>query len=464
MIKGFDTIARLTAEQAVTMRSLGYEFAIRYCVPNNSKSITAAEADDLLSAGLAVGLCWETTAARAKSGAAGGLTDGRMAKEYAAGIGAPEGTVIYFAVDYDAQQADFDKIAAYMIAAAASCRPYRLGVYGSYSVIEEMARREIGEAYWQCVAWSGGQVSDKLDIYQKEWNVKTPVTRVDNNYAQTLDGLWKRGDDSVLYKFSPAEMGIYHNAKKRSITAIKKELGCDVICNLNLFNPNWTGACYTKADGKVVGTDGYGYYGFGFDRSDKTLTRGWSGQDTHANFFGCWDLITSSEVDHSAAPSWTTGWRRRTVIGTCADGLCFIYCNPTVETIPDLTAKLEAAGATEAIVLDGGGSTQCITPGGTVVSSDKTPRAVHTLFWANLKVKVPACPYTEPTSNIRKGSIGSGAKWVQWQLNRKGANPALAVDGIFGGKSAAALKVFQAKHNLEPDGICGKLTRAKLKE
>lgn len=461
MIKGFDCAVRVDFDKALAMREMGYEFAIRYCVPNNSKSLTAQEADALHSAGMSIGLCWETTASRAKSGAAGGLVDGRTAREYAQELGVPPETVIYFAVDYDAQKEDFDRIAAYMIAAQTACRPYKLGVYGSYSIVEEMEWREIGESYWQCVAWSGGQVFNKLDIYQKEWSVKTPVLTVDNNYAWKLDGLWKREEDAMLYKFTPAEMGIYHNKKKRSIAQIKAELGCDAICNLNLFNGDWTGACYTRSGGQVVGSDGYGYFGFGFDRNDKGFTRAWSADDKHQNFFGCWDLIVAGAITASETPSWTNGFRRRTVIGMLSDGRCFIYCNPTVETIPQLTARLKSAGAAEAIVLDGGGSTQCITPGGTVVSSDKTPRPVHTLFWANLTAKKPQCPYAEPTGNVRWGSIGQGAKWVQWQLVRHGYD--LSIDGIFGNKSKAALISFQKSHGLDPDGICGVLTRAKLK-
>lgn len=74
-------------------------------------------------------------------------------------------------------------------------------------------------------------------------------------------------------------------------------------------------------------------------------------------------------------------------------------------------------------------------------------------------------PFKEPILNIKNGSKGEGAKWVQFELNKHGAN--LVVDGIFGTKSVAALKNFQKKaFPNEPkqwDGICGKGTRAKLK-
>ena len=463
MIKGCDTAARLNADQAAQLRELGYEFILRYCVPTSySKAITAEEADALLSAGFAVGLCWETTASRAKGGAVVGLADGRDAKKCAEDLGAPEGTVIYFAVDYDAPQTDMDKIAAYMTAAASVCAPYRLGIYGPYSVIEDMAWREIGDAYWQCVGWSGGKVSPAMTMYQKEWNIKTPVTRVDNNYTSTLDGFWRREAAPMFYSFSPAESGIYVNKKKKTILQIQAELGCDIICNLNLFNSDFSGACYTRADGKVVGTDGYGYYGFGWNRNDKKLTRAWSGESKHENFFGCYDIIQDGMITSAPVPTWTNGYRRRTVIGMTKDGKVFVYCNSTVETANVLAATLLDLGAVEATVLDGGGSTQCMTPGGNVVSSDKKPRIVHTLYWANLSLHKPKCPYSEPQSLIRKWSVGEGAKWVQWMLNQHGAK--LTVDGFFYSKSVAALKVFQTARGLDADGICGPLTRAELKK
>lgn len=462
MIKGFDCAARLSYDQAMQLRNMGYEYAIRYCVPESyAKALTKAETNAILDAGLALGLCWETTASRAKNGAAAGLADGRSAKECAETLGAPEETIIWFAVDYEAPKADLDRIAGYMVAAAVACRPYPLGIYGPFHVIEEMEWREIGSAYWQCVGWSGGKWSACADVQQREWNFKTGIVTVDNDYARDMTGMWRREREPMFYKFAPAEMGIYLNRNKRTIEQIKKELNADIICNLNLFNRDWSGACYTRADGQVVGSDGYGYFGFGFDRNDKVLQRAWSAVDTHSNFFGCWDLIVSGEVTTNETPSWTSGYRRRTVIGMCADGKIFIYCNTQVEAVSALAAFLVAHGATEAIVLDGGGSTQAITPGGTVVSSDATPRKVHTLFWANLTRKPVPCPFAEPTVNVRWGSVGNAAKWVQWQLNRKGGY-GLAVDGIFLSKSVTALKEFQRLHNLVVDGICGKNTRGIL--
>lgn len=467
MTKGFDTATPLTKAQAQKLVAMGYEYAIRYLVPpaSYSKALTKKEAQALSDAGLLIGCVWETTAARAKAGAAAGYQDGYKAKQCAVDLSVPTDAVIYFAVDYDAQANDYLLIASYMKAAADAIAPYKLGVYGSYYVVEEMHSRGVGEAYWQCVGWSGGKTSAHKTIYQKEWNVKTGVVTVDNNYLDDLKaaGLWNYKELPMVFEFTPKEMGIYYNSKRKKINDIQKELGCDVLCNLNLFNGDFTGACYTRSDNRIVGNDGYAYYGFGFDKTDRTLVRGWSSADKHANFFGCYDVMVSGELTTSDVPAWTNGQRRRTVVGTKRDGKIFIYANETPETMTQLRKNLLKLGAVEAVCLDGGGSTQLICPDGKVVSSDKTPRIVHTLFWANLSEKPKdVCPYNEPTANVRYWSIGEGAKWTQWQLNRFGYG--LTVDGIFGAKSVAALKDFQKNHGLTVDGISGTNTRKELKK
>jgi len=58
-------------------------------------------------------------------------------------------------------------------------------------------------------------------------------------------------------------------------------------------------------------------------------------------------------------------------------------------------------------------------------------------------------------------NYGASGVWVtllQEALNKNGANPKLIVDGQFGRGTKAALKVFQAKKNLDVDGVAGPQT------
>lgn len=72
------------------------------------------------------------------------------------------------------------------------------------------------------------------------------------------------------------------------------------------------------------------------------------------------------------------------------------------------------------------------------------------------------CPYSEPKKDIAFGARGNNVRWLQWQLNKAGEK--LAVDGIFGPLTKAAVLRFQKKQKLVQDAIVGPKTRAALKK
>lgn len=66
-------------------------------------------------------------------------------------------------------------------------------------------------------------------------------------------------------------------------------------------------------------------------------------------------------------------------------------------------------------------------------------------------------PYQAPATVIRTGSTQRDAVlWLQTEL--KAAGYQLAVDGLFGRGTRAALMDYQLRHGLAVDGICGKMT------
>lgn len=170
-VKGVDCAARVSAAAARTLVENGVEFVGRYLVPQSMwKALTKEEAERLRAAGLAILLCWEIEASRALGGADVGADDGQRARRLAQELGIPAGTAIYFAVDFCPQENEYDAVGAYIRAASEAAAPYRGGVYGSYYTVEAMARRNACDAFWQCVAWSNGNVSEHADAYQYLWS------------------------------------------------------------------------------------------------------------------------------------------------------------------------------------------------------------------------------------------------------------------------------------------------------
>lgn len=170
-LKGVDTIATITAAAAQTLVAEDYSFVGRYVVPETGllkqKALTAAEAKTIHDAGLSILCIYETTADRAKLGASAGAIDGENARKRAQTLGIPKGTVIYFAVDYNAPKSDYDAIKAYFKAAREAAAPYLAGVYGSQSVCIALTFEGLA-GYYQCYSWSNG-IAAVADVFQSEW-------------------------------------------------------------------------------------------------------------------------------------------------------------------------------------------------------------------------------------------------------------------------------------------------------
>ena len=199
-MKGIDCASKLTAATAAGIRAAGYEFAGRYLVPAVGsmkwKALTSEECRIITGAGLKILSVWETTADRVKGGAAAGTEDGARAAVLAQEMGMPDGAAVYFAVDYDARERDFPLIEAYLRAAAGGLRGrWRVGVYGSYRVIEAMAERGAAECFWQCVAWSVGRKSEHRHVYQAHFGQSCAGVAIDVNECEDMEraGIWDYG-------------------------------------------------------------------------------------------------------------------------------------------------------------------------------------------------------------------------------------------------------------------------------
>lgn len=186
MSKGFDAATPLNATTAASFKSNGYEFVCRYLVPAASawKALTKTEADVIQASGMKIVSVFETTADRALGGRGAGLIDGAIASQCAVDVGQPEGSTIYFAVDFDPTPDQMSAVIAYIKGANDATPNYSTGVYGSYDVVTAVRAAGAASHVWQTYAWSGGKLAD-CQIFQYQNG-----EQYDEDRSFGLEGWW----------------------------------------------------------------------------------------------------------------------------------------------------------------------------------------------------------------------------------------------------------------------------------
>ena len=270
----------------------------------------------------------------------------------------------------------------------------------------------------------------------------------------------------MIYVCRPRKVGIYINTGYKTPAAIKKETGCDAIINGGLYDmASFRPRCWLKREGRIITSDQWNYWGFGWDKATLTMDST-ANIGKYQNYLACVAMLRNGKPEEMIYPAELGGRRGRSAIGVLANGdfvmLCTADGSAYAMTPEQCREEMRNCGCVSALMLDGGGSSQCITPVGSITS----PRIVQNLIcvWTHEDTE-QKCPFAEPTRNVGRWCFLATKdmnRWVQWQLNRNGAD--LDVDGVFGKLSDAALRAFQRAHGLTADGICGKLTREALKQ
>lgn len=178
---------------------------------------------------------------------------------------------------------------------------------------------------------------------------------------------------------------LYINTARKSLAAIRAETGADYLLNGTLYDmASYLPVCHIKADGEVLCRPGYSVAGYAWDRGADiamvTLPDG-----ARQNYIACTPLVVDGrKVETLTYDLGQGGTRGRSAIGI-KDGRLALYCTRdggTMARTPEqLRDDLFAAGWESAIMLDGGGSSQCDFAGRRVESS----RAVHDLILVYLK-------------------------------------------------------------------------------
>ena len=262
----------------------------------------------------------------------------------------------------------------------------------------------------------------------------------------------------MYYICKPTKISIYINSSRKTMAAVKKELGCDVVINGGLFDSRFRPCCWLKADGKILHSEAWHRMGYGWD-ADKLVYDSSVNIAKYRNYVQCVEL-----TEKPSYPAELGGKRARSAIGVMADGRVLVYCvsESGGKTPEQLSTEMKNLGCVSAVMLDGGGSSQCLTPNG-AISSSRIVYDFIAIWTGPVSATPPAdgCPYPVPTRNLYYGCRGEDVKWLQWHLNKRGFR-AGAVDGIFGANTWRSTYNYQKTWSRVPDGICGPKTRGHL--
>lgn len=173
---------------------------------------------------------------------------------------------------------------------------------------------------------------------------------------------------------------IYINKSWKTLAQIKSETGADYIINGGLYEGT-KAVCHLKADGVVYAKDKYTYWGYAWDSNDISMCV--IPNSDKQNYICCTELIRNGKGQKLIYTDEQGGKRGRTAIGLKGSNLCLYASSDGVDakTPESLRDELISLGLDSAVMLDGGGSSQCDMNGVKVTSS----REVHNLILVYLK-------------------------------------------------------------------------------
>lgn len=207
---------------------------------------------------------------------------------------------------------------------------------------------------------------------------------------------------------SVRKAAVYYNTKRLTLKQIKEETGCTHALNGWLFDNNKRSKTYLQpcnwlvVDGKVVTCDKYRDYGFVCDETGAPIM---STDRSYKYFLSGTPLLKDGKRLERWVDSAVARAAERTAIGWLADGRVVIWVDKTKLTIQELVIELLKLGCVDALLMDGGGSTQGRFPNVNVYSS----RIVSTviLLWEDDSI--------DENTNPQGGNIMSNSPLARYK-------------------------------------------------
>jgi N-acetylmuramoyl-L-alanine amidase len=178
---------------------------------------------------------------------------------------------------------------------------------------------------------------------------------------------------------------IYINKSVKTLAEIKAETGADYLINGGLYQGP-KAVCHLRADGRTYAKDPYTYWGYAWDTGPDITLRSVPAAERR-NYICCVCLLRGGKAETLIYNRDVGGSRPRTAMGIKDGALC-LYCTNSGRTPEELQAELLALGWESAVMLDGGGSSQCDLAGKRIVSN----RKVHNLILVYKRKRAPSEP------------------------------------------------------------------------
>lgn len=189
---------------------------------------------------------------------------------------------------------------------------------------------------------------------------------------------------------------VYINQGRKSLAQIKVATGADYIINGGLYEGS-RAVCHLKVDGRVWATDPYSYDGYAWDGGSDICMEAVPAKDV-GNYICCVALLKDRKPLELTYNPDVGGSRQRSSIGLMGDKLC-LYCSTQGRAPEALRSELEAMGWDSAVMLDGGGSSQCDFAGERITSSRKVHNLILVYLKKNGNLKPPE--KEEPVNNYK---------------------------------------------------------------
>lgn len=185
-------------------------------------------------------------------------------------------------------------------------------------------------------------------------------------------------------------------ARGRTMAQVQAAEQCDYIINGGLYDMDtYKPASLLKVDGKVLATEKWGAWGYVWSTGPDIEMRSIPGDaGGFANYIACMELLTPWDGINAklSYPPAAAGERGRTAIALTDDSL-ILYCSSDgsvdAKRPEALREELYKLGAKTALMLDSGGSSQCMCGG---LETIKSPRPVHNYI----------CVWTKKNSDDKK--------------------------------------------------------------